>query len=105
MLNVNYENPDGVKRHNQLWNGGFASGSVTLYKKIKGSTSKWMTLTANSAAASTASTTSNSNPQSIQPLKLKGLGFLFNKMHFCSQIYFWALFNIISAAFAAPFSA
>lgn len=36
MLNVNYENPDGVKRHNQLWNGGFASGSVTLYKKVKG---------------------------------------------------------------------
>jgi hypothetical protein len=36
MLNVNYENPDGLKRHNKLWNGGFASGSVTLYKKVKG---------------------------------------------------------------------
>ena len=36
MLNVNYENPDGLKRHNQLWNGGYASGSVTLYRKIDG---------------------------------------------------------------------
>lgn len=36
MLNVNYENPDGLKRHNQLWNGGFAHGSVTLYCKVKG---------------------------------------------------------------------
>ncbi len=36
MLNVNYENPDGDKRHNELWNGGHASGSVTLWKKVDG---------------------------------------------------------------------
>ena len=36
MLNVNYENPDGLKKHNQLWNGGFASGSVTLWRKVRG---------------------------------------------------------------------
>lgn len=33
MLNVNYENPDGEKRHNSLWNGGHASGSLSLYEK------------------------------------------------------------------------
>lgn len=36
MLNVHYENPDGRKRHNQLWNGGFAAGTVTLYRRING---------------------------------------------------------------------
>lgn len=36
MLNVNYENPDGLKRHNQLWNGGYAKGTVTLYDKVDG---------------------------------------------------------------------
>jgi hypothetical protein len=33
MLNVNYESPDGRKRHNALWNGGYASGTVTLYRR------------------------------------------------------------------------
>jgi hypothetical protein len=33
MLLVNYEAPDGVKRHNRLWNGGNGYGTVTLYKK------------------------------------------------------------------------
>lgn len=36
MLNVNYENPDGLKRHNSLWNGGYAAGSVTLWRKVGG---------------------------------------------------------------------
>ena len=33
MLLVNYEAPDGQKRHNRLWNGGTGSGCVKLYKK------------------------------------------------------------------------
>ena len=33
MLLVNYEAPDGQKRHNRLWNGGTGSGTVKLYKK------------------------------------------------------------------------
>lgn len=33
MLNVNYENPDGEKRHNSLWNGGYAAGNLTLYRR------------------------------------------------------------------------
>ena len=33
MLLVNYESPDGKKRHNRLWNGGTGSGSVELYHK------------------------------------------------------------------------
>jgi len=33
MLLVNYESPDGEKRHNKLWNGGHAEGLVKLYKK------------------------------------------------------------------------
>jgi hypothetical protein len=33
MLLVNYESPDGAKRHNRLWNGGSGSGSVKLWKK------------------------------------------------------------------------
>jgi len=31
MLLVNYEAPDGQKRHNRLWNGGNGTGTVTLY--------------------------------------------------------------------------
>ncbi len=31
MLLVNYEAPDGRKRHNRLWNGGNGSGTVKLY--------------------------------------------------------------------------
>jgi hypothetical protein len=33
MLLMNYENPDGVKNHSNLWNGGTASGSVRLHKR------------------------------------------------------------------------
>jgi len=33
MLFVNYESPDGKKRHNQLWNGGNGWGNIKLYKK------------------------------------------------------------------------
>lgn len=33
MLLVNYESPDGAKRHNRLWNGGTGSGTVKLYRK------------------------------------------------------------------------
>jgi len=33
MLLVNYENPAGEKNHNQLWNGGFASGTLRFYEK------------------------------------------------------------------------
>lgn len=36
MLLVNYESPDGAKRHNRLWNGGTGEGTVKLYKKEKG---------------------------------------------------------------------
>lgn len=35
MLLINYEAPDGSKRHNRLWNGGTGSGSIKLYKKDK----------------------------------------------------------------------
>ena len=31
MLLVNYEAPDGRKRHNRLWNGGTGTGTVKLY--------------------------------------------------------------------------
>ena len=31
MLLVNYESPDGKKRHNRLWNGGNGTGTVRLY--------------------------------------------------------------------------
>lgn len=40
MLNVNYENPDGEKRHNELWNGGFAAGFVSLYRREAGAWAK-----------------------------------------------------------------
>jgi len=33
MLLVNYENPAGQKNHDQLWNGGHASGVVKLYRR------------------------------------------------------------------------
>ena len=33
MLFVNYEAPDGSKRHNRLWNGGNGWGTVKLYEK------------------------------------------------------------------------
>jgi hypothetical protein len=33
MLWVNYEAPDGSKRHNRLWNGGNGRGVVRLWKK------------------------------------------------------------------------
>ena len=36
MLLVNYEAPDGVKRHNRLWNGGNGWGTVKLYDKEDG---------------------------------------------------------------------
>ncbi|MCQ2433410.1 MAG: hypothetical protein MJ175_12485 [Clostridia bacterium] len=35
MLLVNYEAPDGEKRHNRLWNGGTGRGTVTLYHNGK----------------------------------------------------------------------
>ena len=31
MLLVNYESPDGRKRHNRLWNGGNGTGCIQLY--------------------------------------------------------------------------
>ena len=31
MLLVNYESPDGAKRHNRLWNGGTGHGRIKLY--------------------------------------------------------------------------
>ncbi len=36
MLFVNYEAPDGTKRHNRLWNGGTGRGVVSLYRKKRG---------------------------------------------------------------------
>lgn len=33
MLNINYEAPTGLKRHNRLWNGGNGTGTLKLYKK------------------------------------------------------------------------
>lgn len=35
MLLVNYEAPDGRKRHNRLWNGGTGEGTVELYHRGK----------------------------------------------------------------------
>lgn len=35
MLLVNYESPDGQKRHNRLWNGGTGRGKVQLYRGKK----------------------------------------------------------------------
>lgn len=36
MLLVNYEAPDGSKKHNRLWNGGTGWGTVRLYDKRDG---------------------------------------------------------------------
>ncbi len=36
MLLVNYEAPDGSKKHNRLWNGGNGWGTVWLYTKKDG---------------------------------------------------------------------
>ena len=36
MLLVNYEAPDGSKKHNRLWNGGNGWGTVKLYDKKEG---------------------------------------------------------------------
>lgn len=33
MLWINYEAPDGTKRHNRLWNGGTGKGWIKLYRK------------------------------------------------------------------------
>jgi hypothetical protein len=33
MLNINYESPDGHKRHNRLWNGGTGKGVLKLYAR------------------------------------------------------------------------
>lgn len=33
MLFINYEAPDGSKRHDHLWNGGNGSGTIKLYRK------------------------------------------------------------------------
>lgn len=35
MLWINYEAPDGRKRHNKLWNGGNGVGTISLYHKNK----------------------------------------------------------------------
>ena len=36
MLLINYEAPDGTKRHNRLWNGGTGTGTISLYEKSRG---------------------------------------------------------------------
>ena len=33
MLLINYESPDGMKRHTKLWNGGNGFGNIKLYNK------------------------------------------------------------------------
>ncbi len=33
MLKINYEAPDGTKKHNSLWNGGTGKGRIKLYEK------------------------------------------------------------------------
>ncbi|KAI8800071.1 hypothetical protein BJ742DRAFT_843039 [Cladochytrium replicatum] len=39
MININYESPsDGVRRHTNLWNGGYSSGTVRLYKWVPAGT-------------------------------------------------------------------
>ncbi len=35
MLLINYESPDGEKRHRRLWNGGTGTGEVRLYRHGK----------------------------------------------------------------------
>ena len=34
MLNINYEAPNGTKRHNRLWNGGNGVGTIKLYRRV-----------------------------------------------------------------------
>jgi hypothetical protein len=34
MLNINYEAPNGTKRHNRLWNGGTGTGVLKLYRRV-----------------------------------------------------------------------
>ena len=36
MLLVNYEAPDGTKKHNRLWNGGNGWGIIRLYDRVNG---------------------------------------------------------------------
>lgn len=36
MLLINYESPDGYKRHNRLWNCGCGTGNIKLYNKKRG---------------------------------------------------------------------
>lgn len=36
MLLVNYEAPNGTKRHNRLWNGGTGEGTICLYRRLPG---------------------------------------------------------------------
>ena len=36
MLLINYEAPDGSRRHRRLWNGGNGTGVVRLYDKVNG---------------------------------------------------------------------
>ena len=38
MLLINYEAPNGLKRHNRLWNGGNGTGTIKLFLKKHGST-------------------------------------------------------------------
>ena len=33
MLNINYEAPNGTKKHNRLWNGGNGTGIIKLYER------------------------------------------------------------------------
>ena len=35
MLLINYEAPNGTKRHNRLWNGGTGTGRIKLYAKSR----------------------------------------------------------------------
>lgn len=35
MLLVNYEAPNGTKRHNRLWNGGTGTGTIKLYHNFR----------------------------------------------------------------------
>ncbi len=37
MLLINYEAPDGSKKHNRLWNGGTGKGRIKLFRKKGGS--------------------------------------------------------------------
>ena len=36
MVLVDYEAPDGTKKHNRLWNGGNGFGTIRLFEKRKG---------------------------------------------------------------------